>query len=315
MIRTLEINNFQSWKNMSIELSEGVNVIKGRSHGGKSSIVRALMFGLLNDPSRGDYFVSWFATDKDITSVGIEFDDETYVIRKKGKGVNAYDLSTGELPTIGTDLPDEVKAITRMGPINIQEQKEQYYMLKETAGTVAKELNSLVGLDIIDQTLSKLNTLENTNSTELKIHTRDRDEIENSLGRLDFVDDLEKRVEHIEALWKEYQEVLKGKSDIIRLAEEIKEEDEFIKEISEWLVIKGPVEKLRGLIAESAEIKKSLENLNSLYSDITNTEIVKARAAQLGKSLIVKRDSIVNSAEYKKQFCLKCGAFIDYWRK
>jgi exonuclease SbcC len=313
MIGTTEINNFQSWKDVVIDFSRGVNVIKGRSHSGKSSIIRALRWGSLNDPNRGDYFASWFAGEKDITSVGIEYTDDSYIIRKKGKGVNSYDLSTGDLPTIGTDLPDEVKAITRMGPINIQDQDEQYFMLKETPGTVAKELNKLVGLDIIDETLTKMNRLENENKVKLKLLERDSTDIKEGLEELDFVDDLQKRVEHIEALWEEYQKINRQRLEIIRLTEEIRQEEEFIKDTSEWLTIKKPVVKLKVLLTQSAEIQRSLQNLNSLCDDISQAEVVKARLGERVGELKKQKEALLK--EHANDFCATCGAYRTYWRK
>ncbi len=315
MIKTIEINNFQSHSNTVLEMSPGVNVIKGRSNSGKSSIIRALRWALLNDPSKGDYFVSRFASGKEMTSVGIEFDDESYIVRKKGKGVNGYDLSTGDLPVIGSDLPEEVKSITRMNSINIQDQDEQYYMIKETPGKVAKELNKLVGLDIIDETISRLNKIENENSVELKLLEKDIDEINEGLKNLDFVDKLEKDTEEIEELWKKYEELSKRKNGITHLAEEIESEEECINEINEWLTIKVPVNELKKLINQYDILKKSLHYLDSIYSDINNAEDVQLQAGEQVDKLVLKRDNIINSKEYKNQFCPECGAFIEHWRK
>jgi len=314
MIRTIEINNFQSHSNTVLELSAGVNVIKGRSHSGKSSIVRALNWALLNNLS-GDYFVSWFASKKETTSVGIEFDDNSYIIRKRDSKVNGYELPNTDLAAIRTDLPDEVKAITQMGTINIQDQDEQYFMLKETPGKVAKELNSLVGLDIIDQTLSRLNRLENENNSKLKFLEKDSKEIETGIKELDYVDDLEARVEKIEELWKKYGHILKQKTELVLLAKDIKEEDEYIRDTKEWLTIKEPLERLKGLLTESAEIERSLNFLKYTIDAIDEAEIVRLRSDKNVKNLISKRNSILKSDLYKKEFCKTCGAHISHWRK
>lgn len=314
MIRTIEINNFQSHSNTVLELSAGVNVIKGRSHSGKSSIVRALNWALLNNLS-GDYFVSWFASKKETTSVGIEFDDNSYIIRKRDSKVNGYELPNTDLAAIRTDLPDEVKAITQMGTINIQDQDEQYFMLKETPGKVAKELNSLVGLDIIDQTLSRLNRLENENNSKLKFLEKDSKEIETGIKELDYVDDLEARVEKIEELWKKYGHITKQKTELVLLAKGIKEEDEYIRDTKEWLTIKEPLERLKGLLTESAEIERSLNFLKYTIDAIDEAEIVRLRSDKNVKNLISKRNSILKSDLYKKEFCKTCGAHISHWRK
>ena len=315
MIKTIEISNFQSHKDTILNLSRGVNVIKGRTHSGKSSIIRALDWALLNR-IRGDYFVSHFRDKKGETSVGIEFYDREYIIRKKTPTVNGYELSIGgDIEAIRTDLPEEVRAITNMTEINLQAQDELYYMLKETPGYVAKELNSLVGLDIIDQTLTNLNKLENENTVKLKLLEKDSKKVKENLEELDYLDDLEKKVIQIESLWKEYgtlrdkQERLEGaRNEILELTRTIDNDEE-------WLKIKEPVDELLQMLKDHS-IQQSLhDKLKDCYVSINSIEIVRLRSDGLLKTAMARRDKIINSAEYKKQFCRYCGAHSDHWRK
>jgi AAA15 family ATPase/GTPase len=316
MIKTIEISNFQTHKDTTINLSKGVNVFKGRSHSGKSSITRALEWVLLNS-LRGDYFVSWFRGKKELTSVGVEFDDGGYIIRQKGNGVNGYQLSTHEDPieAIRTDLPEEVSSITRMGKINIQAQDELYYMLKETPGTVAKELNRLVGLDIIDSTLTKLNKLENENKVKLNLLEKDSLEVKVNLKELDYLDTLEKEVVQIENMWVEYQRLIRKKDKIIELSESLSEVEGVIQETSAWLSIKTPVDELFQLIKERQQLNNTFIKLEDVYASINEQEIVRLSSADRVRIAKDREEQIINSKEYKNQFCPKCGAHSDHWRK
>ena len=312
MIKTIEISNFQSHKETTLELSEGVNVIKGRSHSGKSSIARALEWALLNQ-IRGDYFVSHFRGKKEATSVGIEFDDGEYIIRKKGNGINGYELPSGDIEAIRTDLPEEVSAITKMGKINIQAQDELYYMLKETPGTVAKELNKLVGLDIIDHTLTKLNKLENENKVKLNLLEKDSLEVKVNLKELDYLDKLEKDVAEIENLWVEYQRLIRKRGKIIELSEELTDIEGVIRETSTWLSIKTPVDELSQLLAEYNQLSSSRDNLKSLVHQLESAINVQASSADRVRTAKNRTTKLLK--EHVKDFCTKCGSHISHWRK
>jgi exonuclease SbcC len=196
MIEAVGIENFQSHKGTNIVLSPGVNVFKGRSHAGKSVIIRAIRWALLNQP-RGTNFVSHFKKKKDTTSVGIEFSDGGHVVRqRRGTTVNGYESSVGDFEAMRSDVP------------NVQMQGDPYFMLNMTPGKVAKELNKLVGLDIIDKTIGRLNKLQNEATAKVNVL---EDMVENEkeeLEDLSFVDDLEVRVKEIETLWDEYNKLL-----------------------------------------------------------------------------------------------------------
>jgi len=317
MIKTIEIGNFQSHSGTVLELSNGVNIIKGRSHSGKSSIVRALKWCLLNQP-RGDYFVSFFKNKKDSTMVGVGFSEDTYLIRERGSNTNCYQFGYDEENSTidpGADLPEEVTNISNISSINFQTQDEQHFLFKESPGKVARELNKIVGLDIIDRSISNLNKIENENKITVKNAEKEKGEIEEKLRELDFVFDLEKRVEKIEELTKKFEEVSSKRNFIIETVKQIKELKDSIKADTEWLSIKEPVQKLKILMEKRSSELNSLNKLRALISDIKKFEIVKGRANGEVGQLLLKRSQIVNSAEYKKEFCPKCGAHIKYWRK
>ena len=212
MIEAVEIENFQSHKGTNIELSSGLNVIKGRSHSGKSSVMRAIRWVLLNQP-RGTHFVSHFKGNKEQTSVGLEFPSGAYVIReRKGTTVNGYSSSAGDFEAMRSDVPEEIESVTQMNQINVQMQGDPYFMLSLTPGKVAKELNKLVGLDVIDNTLGRLNRLSNEAGAKVNVLEEMVDKEVEELNDLSFVNDLEVRVKEIETLWEQYNKILARKA-------------------------------------------------------------------------------------------------------
>ena len=92
VIEVIEIENFEPYKSVSLELHPGFNVITGTSDIGKSSFMRAIRWPLQNTP--GD-FTSDFATSKDICRVAMQFSDG-YVIRQRVDGINTYSCGNDE---------------------------------------------------------------------------------------------------------------------------------------------------------------------------------------------------------------------------
>ncbi len=157
MISTIQIDNFQSHQNTILELDPGVNAITGASDSGKSAIIRALLWNFDNRPL-GDAFCSWFAGKKP-TSVGVEFAEGTYVIKERKNGKNSYNLNGTKFEALKSDVPEDLATLVNLADYNISSQHSPYFLLQETGGEVARRFNELIGLDIIDRTFSKLDSI------------------------------------------------------------------------------------------------------------------------------------------------------------
>lgn len=315
MINTIEIDNFQSHKGTVIELSEGVNVIKGRSHSGKSSIMRAARWVLLNQP-RGVHFVSHFSDSKESTFVGMEFSEGTYAIRQReGTVPNGYESSSGDFQAMRSDVPDEIQQITRMNSINIQTQGDPYFMLNQTAGKVAKEINKLVGLDIIDIKLGKLNRIENEAGAKLNLLEERRDSEKEELGNLSFVSDLEARVTWIEMLWEKYNAILVKKGVLTDMLENLQTLKEDVETTTKWLTIEKPYTEIMRLVERRSFLAVSLNELKKLYADLIEAKKVWHHADSQMDHASERQEQIENSTEYRSQFCRYCGSHQSHWRK
>lgn len=154
-LQQLEIINFQSWKYCLLEFHKGVNVILGSSDKGKSSIIRSVNWVCSNKPT-GNSFRSNFT--KKPTEVTLEMSNQT-ICRKKGNKVNIYNLneSPENLQALRTDIPDEVRSITKIEEVNLQAQHQNYFLLQDTPGQVAKRLNEIAGLEVMDRNLRSIN--------------------------------------------------------------------------------------------------------------------------------------------------------------
>ena len=158
MIKKLTLKNFEVHRKSALEFVPGVNVIAGPSDHGKSSIVRALGLVLLNRPQGLSYVRNTEEDTKTKAVVGAMFDD-CEISRVRSKSDNYYTLNGQQLKAMGAAVPDEIAHASRMNELNIQFQfsrKMQHYLLSLSSGEVARYLNALLELDIIDETLKKV---------------------------------------------------------------------------------------------------------------------------------------------------------------
>jgi exonuclease SbcC len=143
MITKLKLKNFQKHKDMTIELDRGVNAIVGQSDAGKSAVIRALNHALMNPT--GDYTTH----GEDEFRVGVWLDGKV-IVRTKSKSENSYRMDKDLFESVGKTIPKEIADHIKLSPLNFQNQFDPPYMLSESGGACAREINSLSRLDMID---------------------------------------------------------------------------------------------------------------------------------------------------------------------
>ena len=89
-IRHLIIENFQSHAHTEIELAPSLTVLVGESDTGKSAVIRALRWLLLNEP-RGREFIRAGTTECRVTAI---LYDGTRITRERTPSRNRYLLLT-----------------------------------------------------------------------------------------------------------------------------------------------------------------------------------------------------------------------------
>lgn len=153
MIKSINIENFQSHKSTELEFHSGMNVIIGKSDSGKTAIIRALKWLITNRPG-GDAFRSSWGGD---TCVNIEVDNNI-VSRNKTNKVNSYGFNEMEFLAFGQEVPAEIISALNMNEINLQQQMDNVFLLSETSGNIAAHFNKVAKLDKIDKATSFVNS-------------------------------------------------------------------------------------------------------------------------------------------------------------
>lgn len=141
MIKQLKIENLQSHVNSDLEFHPGVNVIVGPSDVGKSAIIRALKWVALNRPS-GDA-IRRHQTKR--TTVSLDG-----VVKSRTASEHTYAVDGVTYKALRSDVPSDVSDSLRLTAENFQEQHDAYFLISDPPGQVAKTLNQVADLEVID---------------------------------------------------------------------------------------------------------------------------------------------------------------------
>lgn len=149
MIEELLIKNFQTHEKLKICFDPSITVIVGKTDSGKSSVIRALRWVLMNQP-RGSAFVKH---GEDSVGVKVKIDGEVLTRSKEGES-NHYSLGESSWTAFGTNVPEPIEKFLRLDELNFQQQHDAPFWLSLSSGEVSRRLNSIVDLEIIDRTIS-----------------------------------------------------------------------------------------------------------------------------------------------------------------
>jgi exonuclease SbcC len=163
MIKKLVIENFQSHEKTELNLDPGVNVITGVSQSGKTAILRALYWLFHNRPS-GERIRSHFA--KGATKVMIETSEGDSIWHVKDDKYNSYAIGDNLFDKIGKDVPDMVQRALRISELNVQKQLDEPFLVTSSAGEVAKTINRITRLEMVDNWVSDLTSKINSINRE-----------------------------------------------------------------------------------------------------------------------------------------------------
>lgn len=197
MLDSIQIRNFRRNKKRNITLGP-ITVIRGGTGKGKSSIVGAFKWVILNVPG-GDSFVNWDANPQR-AGVRLDVDNRHKVIRRRDKSNNEYRLDGRTFNSFGTSPPDPVWKLMNMGWLNFRTQHAGHFWFCDTPGQVAKQLNEIINLSAIDNIQRNLTRYKNHVDGAADHWQRRYEEAKKDDGKLDYVDDMETDFKPISAM-------------------------------------------------------------------------------------------------------------------
>lgn len=202
MLTSLEINNFQSHKKSMLEFSTGMNVIVGRSDGGKSAVIRALRLVVENRPSGDAYRSNWGGD----TSVTVTTQEGDVVTRKKTNTKNSYSLNETEFVAFKQDVPVEIQKALRITDLNIQSQMDSPFLLSMSSGFAAVHFNKCGGLSIIDKSNAAIQRDITRIGKDVEYYSRETAELATQLEEYTFIEACEESVAYLEAMSVRFNE-------------------------------------------------------------------------------------------------------------
>lgn len=306
---TLEVLNFQSHVSSRLELSPGVNVVTGSSDSGKSTLVRALVWLVKNRP-QGFTFKSNFAKGRDATLVRLQFSDGACVERERSNSQNRYLISGGsELEALRADVPSEVKALLALEDYNIQGQHDGYFLLQSSSGEVARLLNEVVGLDVIDITLKNVNSIVTCARQDAERFRMEADKVEETLEDYRFISQAEVLVCEVGELIKRRDAALSREYQLQRLLAEYESEQE--KLIGEGLLAKaeGKLSAVQNAV-KSARLDERVQRLEVMESVLSQYEFAELTEQELRRHVVgleEEQERILKQIDR----CPACGSVVD----
>jgi DNA repair exonuclease SbcCD ATPase subunit len=154
----IELENFQSHKSREVRFSPGITTIIGATDLGKSAILRAMQWSLMNGIS-GDEFVRDGAKSTTV-KVSVDSNGKHIIIRSRSKGgsTNTYHLDGNEYKAFSTSVPKDIQECLRLDEINFQSQHDAPFWFSISAGEVSRRLNAIIDLSVIDTTMASISS-------------------------------------------------------------------------------------------------------------------------------------------------------------
>ena len=275
MINQIHIIGYQSHEDTCIDLAPGINVFIGASDVGKTGILRAFNWVANNRPM-GDSFRRWGTKE---TSVKLLLSEGSSIERlKKGTTENLYRLTAGDdvqtFRALGKEVPQEIQDVLNMGSINWQWQMDAPFLLSLSSGEVARQLNDIVNLDVIDTTESNINKKARTARQEQKTLQARLEDLQEQLAEPQYaqLEDLEKSLAVLEKKKAEQEEMQEAVEDLSKLLTGVERSAAVVGELRKALKYASEVEELIVISKQMAKLDQSFKALDTMCFQIQSTE-------------------------------------------
>ncbi len=282
MIKMIEIKNFRSWEEVYIELSTGINVFIGDSAQGKSNINRALDLVINNRPSGDSYRSHWAIKQEEKrgksvpTIASIETTDGYIVERIKSKTDNIYVIEKEgkreELKAFGANVPEEVSRILNIQDINTQFQLDPPFLLGSKSVEVARYLNKLADLSVIDTSYTNINKMRIEVRNDLDYSNKEIKNKENELNEYLYLEKAEDKLNKLEAISTRINGldfILKELTNIIGEGEKNERLLGLLGGCNDALININILEKKVNILNRNkSDLVKSIDGLNTLITQI-----------------------------------------------
>ena len=203
-IKEVIIENFQSHEHTHIKFHDRLNIIIGESNNGKTSILRAIMWVIDNQPLGNDFIMA----GKTECKVRVVFNNDSWIERGRTTKDTGYYKTFDGVSKSATyrgftnAVPVEIANIHQMPKIqitkdyethlNVMTQLDEPFLLTQSPANKAAAIGRITGTHIVDAAIKELNRENKTKSTLINNNSKHIDEEKLALSKLPNVDALHK---------------------------------------------------------------------------------------------------------------------------
>ena len=283
MIKKLTLENFQIHRSLQLDFDPGVTVIVGPSNRGKSAVIRALNWIAFNKPS-GTMFRTWGSKR---TSAALLLDDGTEIERGRSDKENSYTLNGNSLAAFGQGVPDQVYKALNLLPINFQQQMDSPFLVMDSPGEVARKLNEVANLELIDIALSRASKYHREASRGLSQERGSLRILQKELKQFDWIDEAEKLIQAGLELEQDLEKLEAESDSLSQLIKRVEfldgEIGDFQAQEEVWIDVISKLEKVQNLDKERLELDGKIRSLSELLSDFESLEAQEQEAIDMEK--------------------------------
>jgi exonuclease SbcC len=332
------IKNFQSHKNTVVDFVNGFNVIAGESNKGKTSILRAILWCIFNDPKGTDFIM----TGEDICSVELQFSDGSVIVRERTtKSAGSYKVTHAdgtytEYSGFNNEIPIQVINEHQMPEVyitkdiksrlNVAAQLDPAFLLSESPQVKAAAVGRIIGTQVVDSAIKNLSRDILGYNKKVKDLNTQIDGWNKELEAYDDLDLIKEYIDTFEAMLSTRSQIeneLNEVSDLYSLhngyqiqRNQIKnilgslpDIDKYIPEIESALDVQSEIEELYSLMTQLEEIRVSIDDtevyLNTLPDDKVMEDVISDIESRINEIELVYNFRQERAVVYKQILALK----------
>lgn len=322
MLKSALFIGIQRHRETYLEFHPGFNAIIGDTDAGKSALWRGFNWVYTNRPLGIEYLMNW---DMKFMQVDLNFDDVGVISRYRNKGgsKNYYQINDEEPQTgFGHNPPGPIITALNIGDLNVQHQKDQFFLLNSSAPEVSRYLNKIANLEVIDRTLSAAKRDADACAADIRKYGAEAEALEAELKTFDYLDEMEddltdlegfqaqaistsKKAQRLKSALSQWESLQAEKKTLAHYLTSEDELEEIKKQHDEYLRIRGKRLDLADLInqykilrdekegmpdfvqaeADLTMLSKHIDRSSAVEKDLTNLDRLVVSHQRLTKEL------------------------------
>jgi recombinational DNA repair ATPase RecF len=346
MFDFLMLKNFQSHKDTGLGFVPGVNVIVGSSDSGKTAIIRSLLWVIENRPVGTAHISHWAKTRSKSNKVVIQdgcevilrLTDGSMISRFRSEDSNQYKLisAKNELVTfdaVKSEVPEDVLTALNISAVNIGRQMDVPFLVAETSGEVARFLNRVIHMDIIDDVLAKAESEKRRHTKLISEQQEAIKKTEEAMLFYQWIPTAEDLVQKLQTIQEDIGVIADQDQDIHSSLKMIQMYSDALPKVKDWDEVDSFIELLSGLqtrieitLQTHQTIALEIQNLESITNSIPNlnfenitdiTEKLNTLLLELGEMTVIRK-TLTQEVGTQKELTdglIRCDIEIDQIRE